>query len=179
MGHSQLNVCAVTGHSIGEKSTAARYRFQIRDIKLKGRDQRPRENRACLNSCGVMNVRPTVTMSVGFQCAREREYLQQIRAYAVIVGTPAALTSDVKATGDGKIVQSNNAATHSMTVMAFFGLRFLSTAAIQPENGNTPSLATAQISRELATPAMVVLKIRPKMQIITMKTCPPCPKAMA
>ena len=47
-----------------------------------------------------------------------RRNLQQIKAYAVIVGTPAALTRDVKATGDGKMVHSNKAATVYMTVMA-------------------------------------------------------------
>lgn len=83
----------------------------------------------------------------------------------MIVGTPAALTRDVNATGDAKIVHNSSAATPCMTTMAFLGSFFSDTLEIQPENGRTPSLATAQISRELATPATVALKMRPKMQM--------------
>jgi len=72
-----------------------------------------------------------------------------------MVGTAAALTSDVKATGDGKMVQRSNAETTSMTVTAFLGSFLEETVEIQPEKGSTPSLATAQISLELATPATV------------------------
>lgn len=114
-----------------------------------------------------------------------------------MVGTPAALTSEVKATGDGKIVHSSRAATVCMTMIAFRGSFLAETCEIQPEKGRTPSLATAQISRELATPATVVFcsqvsrrpclvsfvlsltKIRPRMQMTFMKTCPPRPKAMS
>jgi hypothetical protein len=64
LADSQLNVCPVTGNSIGENSTAARYKFQIMATKLIGRDHWPKENRACLNSWGVMNVRPTIYLSV-------------------------------------------------------------------------------------------------------------------
>jgi hypothetical protein len=85
-----------------------------------------------------------------------RVYLQQMSAYAVIVGTPAALTSEVKATGEGRIVQSRSAAVASITVVAFFGSFLSETVEIQPENGRTPSRATAQIKREAATPATVV-----------------------
>lgn len=73
-----------------------------------------------------------------------------------MVGTAAALTSDVNATGEGKMVQSRMAATASMTVIALRGSFLSETAEIQPENGRTPSRATAQIRRELATPATVV-----------------------
>jgi hypothetical protein len=47
--------------------------------------------------------------------------IQQIKAYAVIVGTPAALMSELKATGDGKIVQSSRPAVPNMTVVALRG----------------------------------------------------------
>ncbi len=87
--------------------------------------------------------------------------------------------SDSNATADGKIVHSKSAATPCMTMMAFFGSFFAETAEIHPENGRTPSLATAQIKRELATPAIVVLKIRPKIQTTFMKMCPPRPSVMA
>src|ERR1700759_3676985 len=107
-----------------------------------GRLQRPRLKAACLKLCGVRKHRP-----------------KAIRAYAVIVGTPAALTSDVNATGDGRMVQSRAAATACITMIAFFGSFLSETWEIQPENGKTPSLATAHIKRELATPAIVVLKM--------------------
>jgi len=74
----------------------------------------------------------------------------------VIVGTPAADTREVKATGEGRIVQSKIAATVSMTVTALRGSLLPETWLIQPEKGSTPSLATAQMRRELATPATVV-----------------------
>lgn len=134
-----MNVSAVTGNSIGEKSTPARYKFQIIAMNVSGREKLPKDQRACLNSFGVMNVRP-----------------KQMRAYAVIVGTPAALTRLVKATGEGKIVQRSRAATACMMVTALRGSLLSETAEIQPENGSTPSRATAQIRRELATPATVV-----------------------
>ena len=108
-------------------------------MNVSGRDQRPRDQRACLNSCGVKNKRP-----------------KQIRAYAVIVGTAAALTRDVKATGDGRMVHRSSAETISMTVTALRGSLLDETWEIQPENGSTPSRATAHIRRELATPATVV-----------------------
>lgn len=81
--------------------------------------------------------------------------LQQIKAYAVIVGTAAALMRELKATGEGRIVQRSKAATTNMTVTALRGSLCFDTAEIQPENGSTPSLATAQINLELATPATV------------------------
>ena len=152
----------VTGKYRGENKTAARYRFQTNAIAVNGRLQRPKLNAACLKLCGVMKVRPNA-----------------MSAYPVMVGTPAALTSDVKATGDGRMVHSSAAATPCMTMIAFFGSFLAETCEIQPEKGSTPSLATAQIKRELATPATVVLKIRPKMQTMFIKTCPPRPMVMA
>jgi hypothetical protein len=102
-----------------------------------------------------------------------------IRAYAVIVGTPAALTRDVNATGEAKIVQRSAAATPCITMIALVGSFLSDTFEIHPENGRTPSLATAQIRRELATPAIVVLKIRPMMQTMFMKIWPPWPIVIA
>jgi len=77
-----------------------------------------------------------------------------------MVGTAAALTRDVKATGEGRIVQSRSAATTSMTVIAFVGSFWSDTSEIQPENGRTPSRATAQMRRDAATPATVVFCVR-------------------
>lgn len=97
--------------------------------------------------CGVMKQRPNA-----------------MSAYAVMVGTPAALTSELKATGDGKMVHSSSAATACITIIALRGSFFADTCEIQPEKGKTPSRATAQMRRELATPAIVVLKMSPMMQ---------------
>jgi hypothetical protein len=118
--------------------------------------------------------------------------LHEMRAYAVMVGTPAALTKDVKATGEAKIVQSKRAATTCIIMMAFLGSFLAETVEIQPEKGRTPSRATAQINREDATPATDVFfdvsvkhihrrqltSINPRMQMTFMKTCPPRPSAM-
>lgn len=158
----QLNVCAVTGNSIGLNSTAERYKFQIIAMNVNGRDHFPKLHLARLNFPAVRKHRP-----------------KQISAYAVMVGTAAALTSDVNATGEGKIVQSNTAATTSMIVIALRGSFLSETAEIHPEKGRTPSRATAQIRREAATPDTVVLKIKPRMQTMTMTTWPPLPNVMA
>ena len=148
-----MKLWPLTGNSSGENSTHARYRFQMKATKVKGRDHLPKLHGERWNFLGVKNVRPNA-----------------MSAYAVIVGTPAAETREVKATGEGRIVHSSNAATVCMTMIAFVGSFFSDTFEIQPENGRTPSLATAQIRRELATPAIVVLKIRPRMQMTFMKT---------
>lgn len=50
-----------------------------------------------------------------------------------MVGTPAALTSEVKATGEGRMVQRSRDATTSMTLTALRGSLFLETVEIQPE----------------------------------------------
>lgn len=76
-----------------------------------------------------------------------------------MVGTPAALMSELKATGEARIVQSNKDATTNITVVALRGSFFADTCETQPEYGRTPSRATAQINRELATPATVVFYI--------------------
>ena len=44
-----------------------------------------------------------------------------MRAYAVMVGTPAAETREVKATGDGRMVHKRRAATAQMTLTALRG----------------------------------------------------------
>jgi hypothetical protein len=69
-----------------------------------------------------------------------------------MVGTPAALTKDVNATGEGRIVRRIRAATPCMTMTALRGSFFSDTVEIHPEKGRTPSRATAQMSREAATP---------------------------
>jgi hypothetical protein len=73
-----------------------------------------------------------------------------------MVGTPAALTKDVNATGEGRMVRRSTAATVCMTITALRGSFFSDTVEIHPEKGSTPSRATAQIRREAATPATEV-----------------------
>lgn len=73
-----------------------------------------------------------------------------------MVGTAAADTKEVKATAEGRMVQRSKAETASMTVTALRGCLSGDTRLIQWEKGRTPSRATAQIRRELATPATVV-----------------------
>lgn len=74
----------------------------------------------------------------------------------MIVGTPAALTKEVNATGEAKMVHSRRAATMNIIVTALRGSLLAETLEIQLEPGSTPSRATAQIKREDATPATVV-----------------------
>jgi hypothetical protein len=74
----------------------------------------------------------------------------------VTVGTPAALTSEVKATGEGRMVQRSRAETTSITITALRGSFLSETLEIQPEKGSTPSRPTAQIKRDEATPATAV-----------------------
>ena len=73
-----------------------------------------------------------------------------------MVGTPAALTRELNATGEASIVQRRRAEKACITMIAFRGCFFSLTVEIQPENGRTPSLATAQIRREAAIPATAV-----------------------
>jgi hypothetical protein len=117
----------------------ARYRFQTAAMKLRGLDQRPSDQEAFLNPLGVKNARP-----------------KAIREYAVMVGTPAALTRELKATAEGSMVHNSRAENTCMTIMALRGSFFSETWEIQPEKGSTPSRATAQIKREEATPATAV-----------------------
>lgn len=55
-----------------------------------------------------------------------------MRPYAAALGTPAAETSEVKATPDGRMVQVTSAATPQTTRTAFLGWPF-STRATQDE----------------------------------------------
>jgi hypothetical protein len=69
------------------------------------------------------------------------------------VGTPAAETRDVKATGEAKIVQSKSAPTSQMILTAFRGCPSAETFEIHPDMGNTPSLAIAKTSLDAAITA--------------------------
>src|SRR5579863_2336192 len=73
-----------------------------------------------------------------------------------MVGTPPADMSDVNATWLGRMEHSTTAAKTNMTVTAFLGCPSAFTRPIQLERGNTPSRATAKMSREEATTAMLV-----------------------
>lgn len=85
--------------------------------------------------------------------------------YAEIVGTAPAEMREVKATLEGRIVQSSTAPKTAKTVTAFFGRPSGVTCPIQLEPGRTPSRATAKMSRDAATMATDELMIRPM-------TCP-------
>jgi hypothetical protein len=80
--------------------------------------------------------------------------------YAAMVGTPPADINDVKATWLGRIENSSTAAKTNMTVTAFLGCPSPFTRPIQDESGSTPSRATAKMSREEATTAMLVFCAR-------------------
>jgi len=130
----------------------------MNDTKFIGREKRPRDHFAFLNLVGVKKHLP-----------------KDINAYAVMVGTPAALTKDVNATGEGRMVRRSTAATVCMTITAFRGSFFSDTVEIHPEKGRTPSRATAQMSREAATPATDVFRTSPTMQMMFMNMWPPLP----
>lgn len=95
------------------------------------------------------------------------------------MGTPPAEMREVKATLLGRIVHRISDPKMAMTVTAFFGRPSGVTWLIQPENGKTPSRATAKISREAATMAILVFMISPRAANIVMKTAPPLPRAIA
>jgi hypothetical protein len=76
----QLKFCTVTGKNKGEKRTQAKYVFQTKAIKVKGRDQRPSDHLACLNFPCVMNVRPTVLISKAHSSELISCHSQQIKA---------------------------------------------------------------------------------------------------
>ena len=77
-----------------------------------------------------------------------------------MVGTPPADMSDVNVTWLGRMVHSSTAAKTNMTVTAFLGCLSAFTRPIQPESGNTPSRATAKMSRDAATTAMLVFWVQ-------------------
>lgn len=74
----------------------------------------------------------------------------------MIVGTPAAETRDVKATGEGRIVHKSNAPTAQMILTALRGCPSSDMREIHPEKGNTPSRAIAKTSLEAAITATEV-----------------------
>ena len=74
----------------------------------------------------------------------------------MIVGTPAAETRDVKATGEGRIVHKSNDPTTQMILTAFRGCPSFDTREIHQDKGNTPSRAIAKISLEAAITATEV-----------------------
>lgn len=76
--------------------------------------------------------------------------------YAAADGTPAAEISDVNATSEASIVQANMEATPQTTMTALSGWPADETLETQPENGRTPSRATAKTRREAATIAIAV-----------------------
>ena len=80
----------------------------------------------------------------------------EIRQYDAIVGTPPAEMSDVNATWLGRIVQRMAAPKMNMTVTAFRGWPSELTLPIHLEKGRTPSRATAKMSRDAATIAILV-----------------------
>lgn len=117
------------------------------------RDHFPRFHFARPNLPGVRKQRPTNTQSY-----YERR-VQPIRAYAVMVGTPAAETRDVNATGDGRIVQSRKEPTAQMIITALRGCPSLDTREIHHAQGKTPSRAIAKISRDAAMTATEVFYV--------------------
>ena len=108
----------------------------------------------------------------------------------MIVGTAAADTRDVKATGDGSIVHRRNAATPQIILTALRGCPSFDTREIHPEKGNTPSRAIANISLDAAITATDVFyinivvsrgptKINPTMATTFITQCACCPNARA
>lgn len=74
---------------------------------------------------------------------------RQINPYAAALGTPAAETSEVKATLEARIVQVMIAATVQTTTTALRGWPEC-TRETHEEKGRTPSRATAKTRREAA-----------------------------
>lgn len=99
--------------------------------------------------------RPRLHLGFGNRFGVHISRPRQMRPYAAALGTPAAETREVKATLEARIVQVMIAATAQTTMTALRGWPFF-TRDTQPENGRTPSRATAKTSREAATIAMAV-----------------------
>lgn len=72
------------------------------------------------------------------------------------MGTPPHETREVKATEEGRIVQSKIEAMIPMKMMALRGCPFLSTLPIHDDPGRIPSRAMAKTSREAAVIARLV-----------------------
>lgn len=134
----QLRFCPVTGYSYGENKIATTHAFQ----------------KTAMNWNGLLHF-PRLHFGVGNRSRVQKSRPRQIRPYAAALGTPAAETREVKATLDGRMVQETMAPTPQTTMTAFRGWPSL-TRETQPENGRTPSRATAKTSRDAATMAMAV-----------------------
>lgn len=93
-----------TGNSYGEYSTATTHPFHRTAMTWNGLLQRPRLHAGFGKVLGVKMRR-----------------LRAMRPYAAAEGTPAAETSEVKATADGRIVQEIIDETTQTTMMAFRG----------------------------------------------------------
>lgn len=133
-----MRVSPVTGNAYGEKSTATTHPFQKTPITWNGLDHFPRLHAGLGNRFGVRKRRA-----------------RQMRPYAAAEGTPAAETSEVKATSEGRMVQVINDATAQTTMTALRGWP-LWTTDTQEEKGRTPSRATAKTRRDAATMATAV-----------------------
>ena|SRR5579859_1493249 len=87
--------------------------------------------------------------------------VQAINAYAVIVGTAAAETREVNATGEGRIVQRRKALTAQIILTAFLGCPSAETREIHPDIGNTPSRAIANTNLDAAITATELFSHQP------------------
>jgi hypothetical protein len=76
-----------------------------------------------------------------------------------MLGTAAAETRDVKATGDGRMVHRRREPTNQIILTALRGCPSLETCEIHPEKGKTPSRAIAKISLDAAIIATEVFYI--------------------
>lgn len=86
--------------------------------------------------------------------SRPDVHMRPINSQAAMVGTPAQEIKLVKATLEGKMVQSKTAETIPMKMTALRGCPFLSTFPIQADPGRIPSRAMAETRREAATMAI-------------------------
>ena len=107
-----------------------------------------------MNWNGLLH-RPKLHCGLGKRFGVQNRRPRQIKPYAAALGTPAAETREVKATLEGKMVQVTSAATPQTTMTALRGWPPC-TWETQPENGRTPSRATANTRREAAIMAMAV-----------------------
>lgn len=142
--------------------------------------------------------RPRLQAGLGNWLGVKKSRPRQIRPYAAAEGTPAAETSEVNATDDGRIVHVMSEETPQTTKTAFRGWPS-TTWATQGDHGRTPSRATAKTRRDAASIAIAVffgyvlvvsrhhgLKAQilltnhnATMQTIFMKMWPPSPRIAA
>lgn len=78
-----------------------------------------------------------------------------------MVGTPAAETKLVNATGEGRIVHRRRAATAQIILTALRGWPSTETREIHHDMGRTPSRAMAKTRREAAITATEVFYMLP------------------